>query len=132
VRRRLKNGTYQIVPFMLKDRPAEMFLEHFVQKWREAYPGRHIPNSELVEEYLDPGAWKERVATGVPLVGVEPNPVGRPWMDDLDWRNDFDKRHGNGTFTQEYEEQLRREYEDDKYFEQLFGSEKDGYAQSAG
>lgn len=54
-----RDGTKEPWRFRLKDRPAEMYLQHYVDTWRATYPGQHVPNSELVEEFLDPGAWKE-------------------------------------------------------------------------
>lgn len=54
VRRRKKDGSEEVVPFMLKDRPAELFLEHYVAKWREAYPDRGYPRSPLLDEFFDP------------------------------------------------------------------------------
>jgi hypothetical protein len=44
---------------MLRDRSAELFLEHFVRMWRELRPGEHVPNGELVEEFMDTGAWTD-------------------------------------------------------------------------
>ncbi len=53
VRRRKADGRLEVVPFMLKDRSGELFLDGFMQKWREAYPGQPWPRSVLLEEYLD-------------------------------------------------------------------------------
>ncbi|QCS37264.1 replication initiation protein [Tortoise microvirus 77] len=62
VRRAEQAGTPELIRFRLKDRPAELFLQHYVDTWRATFPGRHMPNSELVEEHLDPGAWADRSA----------------------------------------------------------------------
>lgn len=40
---------------------ADLFLRHFVDKWRETY-GTHPPQSEIVEEYLDRMARPDGVA----------------------------------------------------------------------
>ena len=58
--------------FRLKDRPAEMFLEHFVATWKAVHGTRHVPSSELVEEFMDPSAWKERTVSSLkPLTREE-------------------------------------------------------------
>jgi len=120
VRRRRKDGTQEVVPFMLKDRPAELYLEHFVRKWREAYPRQHLPNSELVEEFVDKGAWKERAETSKPFVAPEqPRHQRRPPMDEIDWRNDVDRRMGDGSQQQQEFERVWREEHDNEYFDQF-------------
>ncbi|QMV02140.1 hypothetical protein GHV40_11910 [Devosia sp. D6-9] len=117
VRRRRADGRQEVVPFMLKDRSAELFLEHYVRKWREAYPGQHLPNSALVEEFLDPGAWKERAETNKPFVPPEqPRHQRKPPMDWIDWRNDFDRRMGDGEERQQQAEREWREREDQRYY----------------
>lgn len=60
VRRRKQDGTEEVVPFMLKDRSAELFLEHFVTTWQAIRPGQHMPASDLVEEFMDRGAWSNK------------------------------------------------------------------------
>ena len=39
--------------FYLRGKTADIFLEHFCATWARERPGRHLPNSELVEEWLD-------------------------------------------------------------------------------
>lgn len=95
VRRKRKNGVEEIVPFMLKDRPAELFLGHYVAKWRETYPGRHLPNSELVEEFLDKGAWKDGTETSRPFVPppIKPGGFSRMGPQDMnEWQIQMDKQ----------------------------------------
>jgi hypothetical protein len=112
VRRRTKSGREEVVRFMLKDRPAELFLGHYVQTWRRTYPGRHLPNSELVEEFLDPGAWKDRADTSRPFVAPERkrNEILRHGpMDLIDWREAWRKEKGDGSEQQqEWEQQFQR------------------------
>jgi hypothetical protein len=86
VRRTKENGTEEIVPFMLKERSAELFLEHYVRTWRAVHPGRHIPASEVVEEFLDPGAYsdkgREERASALRLREKTPD-VAKPRVGDL-------------------------------------------------
>ena len=39
--------------FWLRGKTADLFLEHFCAMWVVRRPGRHMPNSELVEDWLD-------------------------------------------------------------------------------
>lgn len=55
VRRRKRNGSEEVIPFMLTGRSAELFLEHYVSVWRATYPGRQPPESELVNDWLEWG-----------------------------------------------------------------------------
>lgn len=48
---RKRNG--EPIKFLMRGRAAEMFLEEYVREWNARNPGRHMPNSELVENYLD-------------------------------------------------------------------------------
>lgn len=47
------------VRFMMGNKTAENFLEAYVTQWKAAHPEMHMPNSELVEEYLDKIAKQE-------------------------------------------------------------------------
>lgn len=102
--RRGKPGAQSLVQFQLRDRSAELFLEHYVNAWSRAYPGRDMPRSELVETWcewgvvrmpnaLDDGVtrvreWEERRVAGRPFAGFgakrdEKPKVGRDtysWM----------------------------------------------------
>lgn len=53
VTRSNKRKNSEKIRFMMRGKTADNFLAHYVQKWREKWPNKHIPNSELVEEYLD-------------------------------------------------------------------------------
>lgn len=111
VRRRKKDGTEEVIPFWLKDRPLEMFLEHFVTTWRATYPGVHIPSSELVEEYLDPGAWKERSETNKPFVPPEQprNPILKLGpRDSWEWWEQYLKGAKDGEERQKREAEFER------------------------
>jgi hypothetical protein len=55
VRFKKKDGTYETMKFWLRGRSAELFLDHFIKTWRETYPTRDIPPSELVELYIKYG-----------------------------------------------------------------------------
>lgn len=92
VRRRKPDGSEEIVRFVLRDRSAELFLEHYVNTWRRVYPGRHIPPSELVEEFLDPGAWKpfERFPLSEPVKVARPLARWR-YLDQFDVERQMDK-----------------------------------------
>lgn len=50
-----KDGTREFVKFWLRDRTAELFLDHFLLKWKEAYQDLEPPKSELVELYVEYG-----------------------------------------------------------------------------
>jgi len=152
VRRRKANGTQEVVPFMLKDRSAELYLDHFMMKWREAYPGTPWPNSVLIEEYLDVAKrqrrriaerWEalppnlspqqrlqvaddrkvlarleadEAAKAAGGLVIKQPRHQRKPPMDWIDWRNDFDRRMGDGEERQQQAEREWREREDQRYY----------------
>lgn len=58
--------------FRMAGRSAEMFLEAFIAEWERLYGGRHVPNSELLEEFMDKGAWATREATSERF--IEPTP----------------------------------------------------------
>lgn len=53
VRRRKQNGATEIVPFVLKDRPAEMYLQHWVETWNRERFTQDYPKSPLLDEFFD-------------------------------------------------------------------------------
>lgn len=53
VRRRKENGTMEIVPFVLKDRPAEMYLQHWVRTWNRQRFTQEYPPSLVLAEFFD-------------------------------------------------------------------------------
>jgi len=81
VRFRKKDGQEEIVKFWLRGRSAELYLDHFIKKWKEAYPEREMPKSELVELYIK----YEKIVKDEELLLRRrdfPNGerfVGRPW-----------------------------------------------------
>ncbi len=48
VRRHKPDGSQEVVNFMLKDRPAELYLEHYLAVWRATNPLRPYPPSDLL------------------------------------------------------------------------------------
>lgn len=50
------------VLFHLRGRSEELFLQAFVDEWERLYGNREWPSSKLLDEFLDPGAWKKRQA----------------------------------------------------------------------
>lgn len=54
--------------FRLTGRSAELFLEEYIAEWRLLHGDKHPPMSELVEEFMDPGAWAERAPTSQPFI----------------------------------------------------------------
>lgn len=60
VKMRTPTGGHEQVRFMLRGRSAELYLDHFVTEWERRHPGRAIPPSELVSDYLDGVAREER------------------------------------------------------------------------
>lgn len=59
VRRRKLDGSTEVVPFMLNDRPAELYLEYFVRQWALLRPDKPLPPSTLVDGYLKWGVLSE-------------------------------------------------------------------------
>lgn len=51
-----RNG--ERVIFTLRDRSLDLFLGAYVEAWAEVHGDKPMPRSKLVEEYLEPGAWK--------------------------------------------------------------------------
>lgn len=49
VTRKARGGGRELVPFRLKGRVAELYLEHFIERWAAVYPGAERPRSDLVE-----------------------------------------------------------------------------------
>lgn len=45
----------ELLRFMLGGRSAELFMEHYVRTWAKVYPGAQLPNSELVENWVEWG-----------------------------------------------------------------------------
>lgn len=103
VKRRNKAGREEVVTFMLKDRPAELFLDHFIMKWRETYPGKHLPNSELVEEYLDSQVDLEKLKGNWRYEDIvrranawHPKPTRYGPRNVQDWQVEWDRQEENG------------------------------------
>lgn len=125
VRRRKKNGREEVVPFMLKDRPAELFLEHYISTWEGVHGSKPWPRSELVDLFYEYG----KVVCDEMLLIKRDNPRLKPYqpperpkaqrkppMDHADWRRDFDRRMGDGSQSQRRAEQQWRERQDDDDF----------------
>lgn len=64
----LPDGTDTPWEYYMKGKTAQNFLDHFLRKWREVHGDRWVPSSMLVDEHLDPGAWKERAEALKPWV----------------------------------------------------------------
>lgn len=114
-RYRDKQGEWKFVPFLLRGRSAELYLDHYVASWRKAYPGTHLPNSELVEEHIDPGSWKERADALKPFIEPDqPKHQNRPAGDSADWWF----RYVNEA--KDEQERQRRQAERDRYDDAQF------------
>lgn len=54
----VRNKEGEVIKFMMKG----VTLDHYLHAWKLAWdvlrPTQNYPNSEIVEEFLDPGAWK--------------------------------------------------------------------------
>lgn len=48
------------VLFFLRGPSEELFLQAFVDAWREIHGDREWPQSKLLDEFTSPGAWKKR------------------------------------------------------------------------
>lgn len=81
VRRRRQDGVDEVVPFLLRDVSAELFLDHYVNAWARLRPGEAMPNSELVENWLE---WRSTRVPDDPVrfaAFFERREVGVPaWM----------------------------------------------------
>lgn len=55
VTRRKRAGGREVIPFWLKDRPLEMFLDHYLATWAELKGDQPRPRSELVDLYEEFG-----------------------------------------------------------------------------
>lgn len=51
-----ENGSRVI--FHLRDTSERLFLQAYVDAWRELQGGKPMPSSKLVQEFLEPGSWK--------------------------------------------------------------------------
>lgn len=118
VRRKRKDGRQEVVPFRLKGRTAEIFVSHFIEKWREAHGQSHWPVSKLVDLFDEYGrivSDENRLpAASRPLGKLEPGHARRWRFHDIgDWRRQFDKERNNVTEEQRSAEQRWREQQDD-------------------
>lgn len=91
VQRRKRDGSKETVEFMLTDRSAELYLQAYVDAWRELWPGKAIPPSKLVEEFLDPGAWEERAGVGRPLGTLPKGKVPHGLYDEVDAERQWER-----------------------------------------
>jgi DNA-binding PadR family transcriptional regulator len=86
-----RNRRGQKVKFYLKGATYNRYISHFIRTWKEKRPDQHIPNSELVESWLDkqaaeemePLEWREKMAARQ-VVTYEMSPPGqnelKEWM----------------------------------------------------
>lgn len=91
VTRRRKDGTREVVPFRLKERSAELFLERFCDTWQRVRQGQAYPKSDLLADFLDPEGKAERAIRRrhaerdpLPTLGVG----GR-----IEWREEAERLH---------------------------------------
>ena len=132
VNRRMSNGRHEPIRFMLKDRPAELYLRHFIESWVRVHGNTHWPNSDLVDLYWEYG---QVVSDENRLMAVR-NPKLRPMegpkkrtqqgkahlLDKDDVRREIDKDlEKNGTEKQREFEQWYRAVEDQQYFYKILG-----------
>lgn len=84
-------GKHERVIYTLQGKSRQIYLDHFLTKWREKWGGRPVPTSEAVDNYLDSLVTQDMLdaAKGVgalvadPRYGTPPVPVPkdlRPWM----------------------------------------------------
>lgn len=55
VTRTMSHGGVERVKFMLKDRPAELYVQHFIERWVAVHGHNRWPNSDLVDLYWEYG-----------------------------------------------------------------------------
>lgn len=69
-RRRKQDGSYETIPYRLKDRSAEIYLRRYVDTWASQRPEQKIPKSELVELFLSPAPDdRDRIRTRLAELG---------------------------------------------------------------
>lgn len=68
-------GNKEVRRFALHGKSAELYIEAYLKAWSYYWPGVTVPETELVDEFLDPGSWKERAAQLTPLRMDEHPPV---------------------------------------------------------
>lgn len=65
----------KVIEFYMPPLVAEHFAEAYIQQWESRYPGKHTPNSDFIDKYLE----KRVVLT--PVIYREPyERRGKPWM----------------------------------------------------
>lgn len=47
------------IKFALRGKSLERFINEFLTGWLARWPGQQLPNSRLLDEALDPGAWRD-------------------------------------------------------------------------
>ena len=78
--------------FRMAGRSAQMFLEAFLTEWKRLNGDKPVPNSQLVEEFVDKGAWAQRAATSERFIEPEHKRqvILRRGAQDLgDWEHEF-------------------------------------------
>lgn len=55
VQRRKKDGTFEVVPFMMRGKTAENFLSQYIEQWQAKHGNRPWPNSQLVDLFSEWG-----------------------------------------------------------------------------
>ncbi|KKB09517.1 hypothetical protein VE26_06320 [Devosia chinhatensis] len=131
VTRRKKAGGREVIPFWLKDRPLEMFLDHFIATWAERNGDQKRPASPLVDLYEEWGRvvseeyateigvaeWQaetkfQMLEDGKPLpfqrAPEEPNKYAAwdPFFAECNWWNVYFKGFGDGEERQRHEQDV--------------------------
>lgn len=99
VRTSPKKGAQEVIQFLLKDRSAELFLEHYIRTWRAVHGSRPWPESELVEAFDESRlatGWAEPARRELPQWQKQSARKPRVWRDDIDVREAMEKAHGQG------------------------------------
>lgn len=92
---RRKDGTQETIKFMLKDRPAELYLEHYMDHWRAVNGDRPWPKSQLLDDYLDPNG-KERRRIEQWFAALPPNLSVSQRLDIDKYRKRLEELERNG------------------------------------
>jgi hypothetical protein len=56
----VRSSKGKILNFMMKETNLFQFIEFYADQWRKKYPHRHLPASDMVEQYFDKKALKQR------------------------------------------------------------------------
>lgn len=107
---RTKKG--ELVRFWLVGKTAEIFVTHYIETWLRQRPGRFLPESAFLEEWLDKRAAPEVQAWRDDL-SMSSRTGRKPWLDRQSWVEQFASENADDAEAiarvREWAEQLEEE-----------------------